>query len=322
MPKVTCKAAYEYDGLSVEELEWSLPYGPPTAAIFLRPADTEGQLPGVLALHGHSGSKYFGRRKIAATNHLSHPMMDDHQSTLYDGIPWANALAKRGYGVLVPDAFSFGSRRVRFDDVPETVRNGTLEPADTEQDAVEAYDEWAADHESIMAKSLFAAGTTWPGVVLAEDRLALDILRNREDIDSSRIGCGGLSGGGLRTVLLGGTDDRIRSVVCVGMMTTWQDLVLRKSAYHTWMCFIPLAPQSLDYPEILGLRAPKPTLVLNNRDDHLFTKAGMNRADEILAGVYNWAGASERYRCSFYDGGHKFSQEMQGEAFDWFDSTL
>ena len=34
---------------------------------------------------------------------------------------------------------------------------------------------------------------------------------------------GGLSGGGLRTVYLAGTDDRIACACCVGMMTTWLD---------------------------------------------------------------------------------------------------
>ncbi|MEJ7682350.1 MAG: hypothetical protein WKG06_31770 [Segetibacter sp.] len=28
---------------------------------------------------------------------------------------------------------------------------------------IEAYNEWAGDHEHVMAKSLFCAGTTWPG---------------------------------------------------------------------------------------------------------------------------------------------------------------
>ena len=55
---------------------------------------------------------------------------------------------------------------------------------------------------------------TWPGVFFAEDRMALDILCAREDVDESRIGCGGLSGGGMRTVFTGGLDKRIKCAVC------------------------------------------------------------------------------------------------------------
>lgn len=321
-PAVSVEATYEYDGLHVEELQWSLPYGPPTDAVFLKPADADGQLPGVLALHGHSGSKYFGRRKIAATDRLTHPLMAEHQEDIYGGVAWANQLAKRGYGVLVHDGFGFASRRVRLGDVPEAIRGDLPAPSDADPEAITVYDEWAADHESTMAKSLFAAGTTWPGVFLGEDQRALDVLCSRADVNSSRVGCGGLSGGGLRTVFLAGLDDRIRSSVCAGMMTTWRDFLLHRSGYHTWMCFLPRCPNLLEYPEILGLQVPTPTLVLNNADDHLFTMAGMERADEILASVYEQAGVRDQYRCSFYDGPHKFDREMQREAFEWFDETL
>ena len=37
-----------------------------------------------------------------------------------------------------------------------------------------------------MAKSLFSAGTTWPGVFFAEDQKALDILCSRDDVDANR----------------------------------------------------------------------------------------------------------------------------------------
>jgi len=48
------------------------------------------------------------------------------------------------------------------------------------------------------------------------------------------------SGGGLRTVYLGGLDDRIHCACCVGMMTTWRDYLLNKCHTHTWMIYIPV----------------------------------------------------------------------------------
>ena len=179
-----------------------------------------------------------------------------------------------------------------------------------------------SEHEHLMAKSLFSAGTTWPGVFTAEDRRALDYLCARPDVDPTRVGCGGLSGGGLRTVYLAGLDDRIRCACCVGMMTTWRDYLLNKCYTHTWMIYIPGLPPDLDYPEVLGLRAPLPTLVLNNNEDDLFTPDEMRRADRMLSEVYRKAGAEDRYRCSFYPGEHKFDRGMQAEAFDWFDRWL
>ena len=144
----------------------------------------------------------------------------------------------------------------------------------------------------------------------------------RPEVDPSRVGCGGLSGGGLRTCYLAGLDDRIACAVCVGMMTTWRDYLLNKSYTHTWMIYIPHLPHELDYPEILGLRAPRPALVLNDVDDELFTLPEMQRADAMLNAIYAGSGGSDRYRCSYYPGPHKFDQPMQAEAFDWFDRWL
>jgi len=321
-PQVTVHAQREHDGLHVEELSWQLPYGPPTEAVLLKPEGATGKLPGLLALHDHGGLKFFGKRKISQVSDDIHPALADHRARCYDGLAWANEVARRGYAVLVHDAFPFASRRVMLADVPEVLRDGLTDDDPEAPESITAYNQWAANHESTMAKSLFCAGTTWPGVFLAEDRAALNVLCAREDVDADRVGCGGLSGGGMRTTFLGGTDERIRCAVCVGLMSTWRDFLLHKSFTHTWMCYVPLLPKDLDYPEILGLRVPLPTLVQNNDDDPLFTLPEMKRADGILGEVYAKAGASDAYRCCFYPGDHKFDTAMQTDAFDWFDRWL
>ncbi len=321
-PKVTVKKQFTYDGLHVEELSWQLPYGRPTDAILLKPSNAGGKLPGILAFHDHGANKYFGTRKITRTSDERHPLLAAHQKEYYSDRAWANEIAKRGYVVLVSDAFPFASRRVMMRDVPEHLRAGLADENPEEPKNIEAYNTWAAEHETVMAKSLFCAGTTWPGVFFAEDRVALDILSARDDVDVKRIGCGGLSGGGMRTVFMGGLDPRIRCAVCVGFMTTWEDFLVNKSYTHTWMTYVPITPNELDFPEILGLRAPLPTLVLNNSEDDLYTLPGMKRADAILGEVYRKAGAADRYRCSYYPGPHKFDMKMQEEAFGWFDRWL
>lgn len=322
IPAVRQNRQYVYDGLHIEELTWQLPYGNATAAILLKPANATGRLPGILAFHDHGGNKYFGTRKITKTNDAQHPMMVQHQQEYYEGRAWANDLARRGYVVLVSDAFPFASRRVLLNDVPPQHRNGLTDADPEKTEHITAYNEWAGAHEHIMAKSLFCAGTTWPGVFFAEDQKALDVLCARPDVDTNRIGCCGLSGGGMRTVFMAGLDERIKCAIPVGFMTTWKDFLLYKSFTHTWMTYVPLLPNELDFPEIIGLHAPLPTLVLNDSEDDLYTLPEMKQADTILQEVYRNAGAPERYRCSFYPGPHKFDQKMQAEAFDWFDQWL
>ena len=126
----------------------------------------------------------------------------------------------------------------------------------------------------------------------------------------------------MRTVFMGGIDPRIKCAVCVGFMTTWKDFLLNKSFTHTWMTYVPLLPNELDFPEILGLRVPLPALVLNDSEDDLYTLPEMNRAEKILREIYGKAEAPEKFKCSYYPGGHKFDAAMQAEAFDWFDRWL
>ena len=341
---------HTFDGLHIEELAWRLPYGPETQAVFLKPAaqpkDHGRPLPAVLALHDHGGIKYFGKRKIVRTVDRLHPFIRDHQQSYYGGVGWANELAKRGYAVLVHDVFPFGSRRVLAADVPGHVvermmtpplqirevepddvrdlpnRGAYDVPEDEPVSAIQAYNAFAAQHESIVAKSLFSAGLTWPGVFLAEDQYALGYLCSRDDVDNTRIGCCGLSGGGLRTDYLAGLDDRIACAVAAGFMSTWRDFVLNVSYTHTWMMYIPLVSRLLDFPEILGSRAPLPSLVLSTRDNPLFSLDEVKRAGEMLEETYRKAGHAESFRLSIHDGPHKFDIPMQTEAFEWFDRWL
>ena len=322
LPKVTVHKQYTYDGLQIEEITWQLPYGRPTEAIVIKPINAIGKLPAILAFHDHGGNKYFGCLKITKTSDNQHPLMKYHQEHYYSGLAWANEIAKRGYVVMVSDAFAFGSRRVMLQDVPAHLRNGITDGTATDEVSIAAYNNWASEHEPIMAKSLFSAGTTWPGVFFAEDKKALDILCARPDVDTTRIGCGGLSGGGLRTAFMGGLDTRIKCAVNVGFNTTWSDFILNKSFTHTWMIYVPILPNELDFPEIMGLRVPLATLVLNDSEDQLYTLSEMQKAENILAEVFIKAGAADRFKCSYYPGLHKFDGAMQSEAFDWFDRWL
>jgi len=326
-PQVRVEKAYTFDGLSVEELSWQLPYGRRTSAILLKPEGAREPLPGILALHDHGGNKYFGAKKIIRTSANAHPLLAEHQEKYYGGTAWANEVAKKGHVVLVHDTFAFGSRRVHYEDV-EGIPWGPLNvagkaDADPENSTnIAGYNAWAAEHENVISKSLFCAGTTWPGVTLAEDMAALDVLAGRPDVIANMIGCGGLSGGGLRTVYLTGFDERIKCAVCIGFMSTWDDFLARKAYTHTWMVYAPLLPNHLEFPEIFGLRVPVPILVQNNSQDQLFTLADMNKADSILREVYAKAGAADHYRSSYHDGHHKFDATMQQESFDWFAKWL
>jgi dienelactone hydrolase len=322
IPEVRVDGTTTYDGLDIEFLSWQLPGGPRTEAVYLRPAGVKKPLPAILGLHDHGGNKFMGWRKIVRTDDAPWAIQAKHQENYYSGVGWANEIAKRGYAVLVHDTFPFASRRVRVADVAPRVKGAGVDPEPADADGIAKYNAFAGQHEHIMEKSLISAGTTWPGVYVVEDQRALDVLLSRPGVNSQRVGCAGLSGGGMRTVFLAGLDDRIRCAVAVGFMTTWRDFLLDKCFTHTWMAYVPLLPKDLDFPEILALRAPKATMVLNCTEDPLYTLSEMKRADAMMAEVFRRAQAPDKYRCAFYPGGHKFDKPMQADAFAWFDEHL
>ena len=117
--------------------------GARTQALYLTPAGVGGSLPALLALHCHGGQKVFGLEKITRTDAAQHPAMEEHQATYYGGRAWANEMAKRGYAVLVHDAFPFGSRRVTQESMPDTIRQSCV-PTEFQDEAREAAAQRAA----------------------------------------------------------------------------------------------------------------------------------------------------------------------------------
>ena len=82
---------------------------------------------------------------------------------------------------MAHDVFPFGSRRVLAADLPV---DANAEGATDDDEA--AFDRLSAQHEHVLAKSLLCAGVTMPGLVMAEDVHALDLLAARPDVDPSR----------------------------------------------------------------------------------------------------------------------------------------
>ncbi|HLT61598.1 MAG TPA: hypothetical protein VK020_10425 [Microlunatus sp.] len=307
---VAVERRWRLDGIAGEELSWSVGFGPRTRAWLLRPAGATGPLPGVVARHSHDGRKYFGKEKIADSPDPLPPVLAELRASHYGGEAYANRLCRRGFAVLVPDVFCWGSRRFPSAAMPESIRRSG-------PDEIAAYDAAARDHEHLVEKYCRLLGTTFAAVVNREDRIALAYLRSREDV--TEVGCVGLSGGGCRAALLQATSD-VAAAVVVGMMSTYDGLLDRHVALHTWMFFPAGLPAEADWPDLAACRAPSPLLVQYNRHDALFDLAGQEAADRRIAEHYR--AAPENYSGRFYDGPHKFDRQMQDEAFDWLERRL
>lgn len=311
-------------GLMGQQVSWSVGYGPRTKAWLLRPEKATQPLPGILALHDHGGTKFFGKEKIADDDRPPAASIHEMRHRAYGGRAFANALALAGFVVLVPDVFLWGSRRFAIADMPACVTDVVQwhQAANPATDEVARYDLAAAHHEHIVAKYATALGTSLAGVVAYEDRVAATYLLSRDDVRPRHLGCVGLSGGGARAALLQATMDRMGATVIAGMMSAQAHLLPRHILPHTWMFFPPGLARLADWPDLAGARAPSPLLVQYNRQDALFPPAGMAAADERLTEIYAGQNAAARYQGAFFDGPHKFDLEMQDQAFAWLADRL
>jgi dienelactone hydrolase len=315
------------DGVDGEEVSWSVGYGPRTEAWVLKPAGVNEKLPVVLALHDHGGFKFYGKEKVAEGPDEVLPVLTDFQLKAYGGRAYANELARRGFLVLIHDVFPWGSRKFPLETIPpanrvygEMSKNYRFGKEVPEEIAI--YNATAAFHESTIQKYCTILGTSFASVVAYEDRVAVNYLRQREDVSIDSIGCVGLSGGGCRSVFLQATSESIRAAVVVGMMSTYEGLLDHNIVSHTYMLFPSGLSPFMDWTDLAACRAPSPLLVQFDREDGLFTMDGMTAADQRLSKLYEAAGKKENYRGEFYPGIHKFDIPMQESAFQWLEEKL
>ena len=313
---VKIEQEWEKDGLMGQEVSWSVGFGPRTHAYVFKPANTTKPLPGIIALHDHSGFKFYGKEKIADGPDEPPQVLNEFRKVPYGGRAYVNALAKEGFVVLVHDVFLWGSRGFPLETMIETMDSKTAAIVEAQSDEIERYNTATHYHEDRISKYCNILGTSMAGVVAYEDRVALNYLLSRPEVDIKKVACIGLSGGGNRAALLLATHNGVQAAVIIGLMTTYPGL-LDHNMSHTWMLFPFGWARHGDWPDIAACRAPLPLLVQYDLQDDLFTEEGMRDAHKSLQDHYTKAGQPDAYTGQFYPGPHKFDLEMQSAAFGW-----
>jgi len=283
-------------------------------AYVLIPKKAQRPAPGIVALHSHDGVYLWGKEKIVE-NDEEHPWLTSFKQRAYGGKSIAAELARQGYVVITIDAFYWGERRLLLDDDPRAYRD---RPRSMTEQEIGAFNARASQNESLLARSLFTAGISWPGVLLWDDIRTLDYLASRPEVDPNRLGCVGLSMGGYRTYLLSALDPRVKAGVDVGWMTSFASQIKQHVVNTIGFSFhINGLYRYMDYPDFSALIAPRALLAINGSQDRLFAPEGVKAAFEKIARCYAKAGAPDRQRCRLYDAPHEFNLAMQAEAWEW-----
>ncbi len=78
--------------------------------------------------------------------------------------------------------------------------------------------------------------------------------------------------------------------------------------------------ESMDYPDVAGVGAPKPMLVFAGAKDELFPVDSARDAFRKMEAIWKAYGAQEKFRHVVWEErGHEFAPEQQRDAFDWLD---
>ena len=209
----------ERDGYVIEKLLIESQPGFPVTVNLYRPPEITEPLPAVLNPLGH--------------------WADGKAETVVQarGI----GLARHGYVALVYDPIGQGERSQHWD----TATHTNPVESSTEQHAGACLPCWLTGQTVINHM-------VWDGVRM------LDYLETRDDVDASRIGCTGASGGGTFTMFLTAFDDRITAAMPVCSTATYERMHSKGQIGDPCQDPVGSYPDDMDMADLLMSRAPLP----------------------------------------------------------------
>jgi len=205
--------------------------------------------------------------------------------------PYAEFLTSLGYNALCFDAWIFGERAKRTE--------------------LETF------------KDMLWHGQVLWGMMVYDSLKAVDYLVTRPDVDAKRLGTVGMSMGSSTAQWAGALDPRLKVVVDICCLTDWHTLVeVDGLKGHGIYYYVPDLLNHFTTSQMNALIAPRAHLSLAGNQDKLTPKAGLEKVDRELKGVYAAAGHPENWKLLRYDGGHLENPQMREEIRKWFVEKL
>ena len=206
------------------------------------------------------------------------------------------ALAKAGYVVLCPDMLCFGERR------DEKLKN---------QD----YERFEFLRYVVKGKCL-----AWKNIL--DIRRAVDLLVQRPEVQSDRLGCYGHSMGSTNTYMVGPWEPRLKCFVCNCCLPTYK-AIHREHMLHCYPNYVPGLLQYGDTPDIAALIAPRPLHMNFGELDNGSPIDEVRKGLKKIAAAYATATASQNFSHFIEkDTGHVLSEEMWRRTRAWFAAHL
>ena len=150
---------------------------------------------------------------------------------------------------------------------------------------------------------------------------AIDYLASRQEIDSTKIGVTGCSGGGTLTSYVMALDDRVACAAPACYLTTFRHLVETIGPQDAEQNISGQLAFGLDHPDYVLMRAPRPTLISSTTGDY-FSIEGAWQNYRQAKRIYGRLGFPERVDLVEVEGRHGVHPQNLATIAHWFQRWL
>lgn len=170
---------------------------------------------------------------------------------------------------------------------------------------------------NVLGKQLLLTGD-WFGNWRTYDGIrGIDLLLSLPEVDPSRIGVMGTSGGGTLTTLISAADDRLAFSAPSCYITTWLRNVENELPADIEQMPPRAIEMGLEMVDLLVAGAPRPRLILGEKND-FFDPRGTKEAYEELKELYGLLGCGDDVELFIGPGSHSLAQPLREAAYDFF----
>jgi dienelactone hydrolase len=191
-------------------------------------------------------------------------------------------------------------------------------------DTIEA-GELLGEHHGTYNRGMWwwnSRGYTPAGVEAWNCIRALDYLETRPEVDKTRFGVTGRSGGGAYSWWITALDDRVKVSAPVAGITDLQNHVTDGVVEGHCDCMFFVNTYRWDYPLVAALAAPRPLLICNSDKDTIFPLDGVVRTHAFTKRIYDLYRAPKNLGLLITEGPHQDTQDLQLPVFRWFNRHL